>query len=82
MGGCLLLHLYGAAHRPVDAIEHHQQGIAACIDNPATMLRYRWVDNLPSESTQASKRTNVIQSDQTAVSDHVGIDHGGQLPTA
>ena len=42
----LLLHLHGAAHRPVDAVEHDEQGIAAGLDDPATMLLDRWVDQV------------------------------------
>ena len=37
----LLLHLHGTAHRPVDAVEHDEQGIAAGLDDPAAMLA-RW----------------------------------------
>ena len=40
----LLLHLHGAAHRAVYAVEHDQQRVAACLDNPAAMLLDRRVD--------------------------------------
>ena len=33
-----LLHLHGAPYRPIDAVEHDQQGIAASLDDPTTML--------------------------------------------
>ena len=44
--GHLLLHLHGTAHRPVDAIEHDEQRIAAGLNNPSAMLLDCWVDNL------------------------------------
>ena len=42
----LLLHLHGTAHRSVDAVEHHEQGIAAGVDDPAAMLLDRRVDQV------------------------------------
>ena len=39
----LLLHLHSTAHRPVDAVEHDEQGIAASLDDPAAVLLDRWV---------------------------------------
>ena len=39
----LLLHLNGTSYRPVDAVEHDEQGIAASLDDPATMLLDRRV---------------------------------------
>ena len=43
----LLLHLHGATHRPVYAIEHDEQGIPAGLDDPAAMLFDRGVYQLP-----------------------------------
>ena len=48
----LLLHLHGAAHRSVDAIEHDEQRIAAGLDDPAAMLVDCWVDQVAAESPQ------------------------------
>ena len=76
----LLLHLHGTAHRPVDAVEHDQQGVAAGLDDPAAMLLDRRVDQVAAESTQPFERSCVVQADQAAVADHVGIDDGDQLP--
>ena len=45
MVGNLLLHLHGTAYRPVDAVEHDQQGIAPGLDDPAAMLLDRRVDH-------------------------------------
>ena len=42
--GNLFLHLHGAAHRSINAIEHHQHGIAPGLNNPAAMLVYRWIN--------------------------------------
>ena len=75
----LLLHLHGAAHRSVDAVEDNQQRIAPGLDDPAAMLVDRRVYQVAAESPQSFESSNVIQPDQTAISDHIGIDHGDQL---
>ena len=74
----LLLHLHGTAHRPVDAVEHDQQRVAAGLDYSATMLRDRGVDQTAPQRAQPIERPGIVQSDQPAVADHVGIDHGDQ----
>ena len=51
-GSAPALHLHGAAHRSVDAIEHDEQRVTAGLDDPATMLRYRWVYQVAAESPQ------------------------------
>ena len=86
-GGCitvvdrnLLLHLDGTAHRPVNAIEHDEQGIAAGLDDPAAMLVNRWVYQVSAQRPQSLESSCVIQPDQAAVAHHVGIDDGDQLP--
>ena len=48
----LLLHLHGAPHRPVDAVEHDEQRVAASLDDPATMLLDRWVYQLSAQRPQ------------------------------
>ena len=78
--GYLLLHLHGTAHRSVDAVEHHEQGIAPGVDDPAAMLLDRWVDQVFAESPQPFERPNIVQADQAAVAHHVGMDDGDQLP--
>ena len=45
----LLLHLDGTAHRPVDAVEHDEQEVAAGLDDPATVLLDRRVDQLAAQ---------------------------------
>jgi hypothetical protein len=74
------LQLYGTAHGSVYAIEDNQQRVARCLDDPAAMPLSGRIDQVGTESTQALKGTQVIQADQTAVTNHVGIDHGDQLP--
>ena len=59
MIGHLLLHLHRTAHRPVNAVEHDEEGVAACIDDPAAMLLDRWVDQVlgaEPAAVQASQR--------------------------
>ena len=76
----LLLHLHGAAHRPVDAVEHDQQRVAAGLDDPATMLRRSLGRSRCGAMPQPFERPCIIQSDQAAVANHIGIDDGDQLP--
>ena len=38
------------------------------------------IDQVGTESTEALKGADVIQSDQTTVTNHIGVDHGDQLP--
>ena len=57
-----------------------EQRIAAGLDNPATVLLYRGIYQLSAQSPQSLEGSSVIQSDQAAVANHVGIDHGDQLP--
>ena len=78
----LLLHFDRAAHRPVDAVEHDEQRVAAGLNDPPAMLVDRWVDQSVAESPKPFERSYVIQPNQTAVTDHVGIDHGDQLSPA
>ena len=79
IGGHLLLHLHGTAHRAVDAVEHDEQGVASGLNDPAAMLVDRRVDQSAAESTEPFQRSFVIQPDQAAVTNHIGIDHGHQL---
>ena len=74
----LLLHLHGAAHRSVDAVEHDEQRVAAGLDDPAAMLLDRRVDQVAPQSTQPLEGSRVVQPDQAAVADHIGIDDGDQ----
>ena len=80
MNGNLLLHLHRAAYCPVDAVEHDEQGIATSLDNPAAMLVYRRVYQVAAQSPQPFERASVVQSNETAIANHVGIDDGDQLP--
>ena len=48
----LLLHLRGAAHRSVNAVEHDQEGVTLSLDDPTTMLVNRWVDDRAAQVTQ------------------------------
>ncbi len=80
IGGYLLLHLNGTAHRAIDAVEHDEEGVASGLNDPAAMLVDRRVDQSAAERTEAFERSFVIQPDQAAVTNHVGIDHSDQLP--
>ena len=78
----LLLHLDRAAHRAVDAVERDQQRVAAGLHHPAAVLADRRVDQRAPQRAQAAQRAGIVQADQPAVADHVGVDDGDQLAAA
>ena len=75
----LSLHRHGAAHRPVDAVEYDQQRVAAGLHDPATVLVDRWIDQVLTKLAQPLQRACIVQPDQPAVADHVGMDDSDQL---
>ena len=79
MGWYLLLHLEGTTHGTVDAVEHDEQRVAAGLNDRATMLLDRRVDEIATESPQPFERADVIQSNEAAIANHVCIDDGDQL---
>ena len=80
MGRNLLLHLHGTAHRPINAIEHDEKGIATSLNDSAAVLLYRQVYQVAAQSPQPLKSPCIVQPNQAAVANHVGIDDGDQLP--
>ena len=56
----LLLHLYGATHRPVDAVEHNEQGVATSLNDPAAVLLYRRVYQVTAQSPQSLQSSCVV----------------------
>jgi len=76
----LLLYLHGTAHRPIDAVENHEQRIPARIDDPPAVLGDGWVNYLLAEGPEPFKRSDIVQANQAAVTNHVGMDDGYQLP--
>jgi hypothetical protein len=76
----LLLYLDRAARCPVDAVEDDEQRVAPGLNDPAAMLVDRWIDQCTAEASKPFERSQIIQTDETAVADHVGIDDGDQLP--
>jgi hypothetical protein len=77
----LLLHLHRTTHRSVDAIENDKQGVAAGLNDPATMLINRGINYVGAKPTQPLECPGVIQTNQTAVADHIGVDYGNQPST-
>jgi hypothetical protein len=76
----LLLHLHGTARGSVYAVEYDQQGVAAGLYDPAAVLLDRRVYQGAAQRSQTCKCPRVIQPDQPAVTDHIGIEHDDQLP--
>ena len=52
--------------------------VAARLDDPATMLIDRWIYQVAAECSQPFERSHIVQPDQAAVANHVGIDDGDQ----
>ena len=75
----LLLHSERTPHGAVDTVEHHEKRVTTGVDNPTAMGSDRRVDDFAAQSAHPIKRSNVVQSDQAAVSDHVGMNHNNQL---
>jgi hypothetical protein len=80
VGGNLPLHVHGAAHRSINAVEHHEQRITPGVDDPTAMLVDGWVNQSAAEHAEPFEGSYVIQSDKVAVANHVGMDDGNQLP--
>ena len=76
----LLLHLHGTPHGPVDAVEDDEQGIDPGLNDPATMLPDRRVYQVLPESPEPFQRSRIIQPNEAAIPNHVGIDDSNQLP--
>jgi hypothetical protein len=80
-GNCLL-HLHGTSHRSLDTIEHHEDCVACCINDPAAILCDGRIDKVATERSEQFQRPGVIRSDQPAVGNDVGMDHSGKFPSA
>jgi hypothetical protein len=59
----LFLDFHGAAHRAVYAVEHDQQRIPTGLDDPATVLLDRWIDQVLPQSPQPLEGSRVIKAD-------------------
>ena len=78
----LLLYLDRAAHCAIDAVECDQQRVAAGLHHSAAVLADCRVDQRAAQRAQTTQRASIVQADQAAVADHVGIDDSDQLPAA
>ena len=57
-----------------------KQGIAACLDDPAAVLADRRIDQTAAQRPQPHQRPGVVQADEAAIADHVGVDDRHQFP--
>ena len=78
----LLLYLDRATHRAIDAVERDQQRVATGLHHSAAVLADGRVDQSAAQRAQTTQRASIVQADQPAVADHVGIDDSNQLPAA
>jgi hypothetical protein len=76
----ILLHLDCEAYRPIDAVEYHQQGIAAGLNNSAAMPVEGRIDNTAPELAQPVESLQVVQHYQAAVPNPVGINDRDKSP--
>ena len=80
MGGDLLLYLHGTAYCPVHAIEYNEQGVTSRIDDSTAMLVDSRVYQSTAERPKPFEGSNVIQPNQAAETDHIGMEDGNKLP--
>src|SRR5271165_2791487 len=65
--GNVLLHLDREAHRRIDAVEYHEQGIAAGLNDSAAKGAQGWIDEIGAEAAEPLESAQVVQPDQAAV---------------
>src|SRR5262249_45950913 len=73
--GHTFLHRHGGTHRSIDTVEHGEQRVARGLDDPATTSIDRGIDHTIAQPPQPFEGPNVIDADQAAITDHVGIEH-------
>jgi hypothetical protein len=73
------LNLRGTPHRPIDAVEHYKQRIAPSVDDPAAMFSDGWVNQRSAECSEPFEGSDIIQTNEAAVANHVGMDDGNEL---
>ena len=74
----LLLHLDRASHRAVDAVERYQQRVTAGLHHSSAALPDRRINQCPPQRPQAPQCAGVVKTNQTAVTDHVGVHYRDQ----
>ena len=73
------LQLDRATDRVRDAVKDDQQGVAGCLENvPAKTLDCR-IEQLFAQRPPPDQRANIVQADQPAVADHVGVHDSNEL---
>jgi hypothetical protein len=78
----LLLDSDRAAHGSFNAVEHDEQRVACGLNDPPAVLGDRPVDQSAAKRLKPCERSNVVQPNQAAVTNHVGMNYGDQLPPA
>ena len=74
-----LLHRHGTTHRSVDAVEYGKQRVAGCLDDSTAILLDCRIDDFATQHPQPPERSHVIDADQAAVTNHIGIKHDDKL---
>ena len=75
----LLLYLHSTTHRPIDAVEDDEQGVTAGLNDSAAVLLYCGVYQVTAQRPQPLQGSHVVQANETAVTDHIGVDDRDQL---
>jgi signal transduction histidine kinase len=68
--GNLLLHFYGATHRAIDAVEHHEKRIARGVKDPAAIVSDRRLDALAAEPSRRKVDLNALIDEALSLAYH------------
>jgi uncharacterized protein involved in tellurium resistance len=69
----------GAADRSGNAVEGYEQRVASSLHDLATVLVDCRIDHGAADRSQSDNRAQIINADEAAIADHVGIDDRDQL---
>src|SRR5205807_9542124 len=71
---------HGAADRAHRATELHQHAVAHHLDDAAVMLSNKRYQNTRPMLLQYRERPRFVPLNESAITDHVGCEDGGQAP--
>jgi hypothetical protein len=75
----LLLHFQSTPHSPINAIENNERGVAAGLHDLAAMFFDSWVDQVRTQSAEPFERPLIVDPDEAAVANHVGVHDRDEL---
>jgi hypothetical protein len=63
-----------------NAVEGDQEGVAASVDEPATVLLDCRIDQIAPEALKPSQRSHIVEAHRLRVANHVHVDERGEPP--